>query len=69
MAMSGTELKSALRALGLTQAEFAKLKGEHRTTISGRIHGRPGYPPSRSDETIVRLARGEPIDQLLRELG
>lgn len=65
--MTGTELRAALRDLGLTQAEFASLTGEHRATISNRVRGRKGYPIPQSVETIVRLAQGYSLDELLRD--
>ena len=69
MIMTPIELRSARLALGLTQAEFARLSGQRRETVSNKERGNPRYPIQQSDETIIRLARGENLDALLRELA
>lgn len=69
MTMSGPELRAALLALGLSQSQFAALTGNARQTISSRLNGDPRYPPKRSDETIIRLARGESLAALLRDIS
>jgi transcriptional regulator with XRE-family HTH domain len=55
--MTGDELRRALNDLGMSQAEFAELAGDHPSTVSNRVRSVKGYPIPKHVETIIALLR------------
>lgn len=65
--MTGPELKSALRDIGITQAELSRLTGDHLQTISKRCRGALDVP--QYIVTIVELLRDRKKSETIAVAG